>query len=213
MVRREGWLSPAKTAKMAAGAAGSRAMEHGMFEIGQDYDIRMIIDGGEACHRRRVEAYSHPLLKLSDPAAMAEGASGLGYEIINVISPHFISAILSGRPGRVIAAAAPIIEAKAEPETVWRPVKDESGAIVALVYDFVFVDEYGTTVGHWQETDETEPAPIEKLLEEAWRLARQVTKAHPSENPWSGWTMTITATGLKDGVAEIARHAVTELLG
>lgn len=79
-----------------------------MFEVGQRYEIKMIIDGEETTMWRTVEKYEHPLLKFADihpPKISLKFSPGPGPadrelpdsppipgETINVSSPNFISA-------------------------------------------------------------------------------------------------------------------------
>lgn len=83
-----------------------------MFEVGKHYEFRMIEGEDEVVFWGDVEAYEHPLLKVRDipeheiaapfrprpaPGQGADTSSGTVSRqpgpIINVTSPHFISAI------------------------------------------------------------------------------------------------------------------------
>lgn len=70
-----------------------------MFEVGKRYEFRRIIGGDESSMSGRVESYDHPLLKTADETFDADSKFFPGGvvkgEIINVTSPHFISAQIS----------------------------------------------------------------------------------------------------------------------
>ncbi|WP_376959639.1 hypothetical protein ABNQ39_06955 [Azospirillum sp. A26] len=53
-----------------------------MFEVGKAYEIRTLVDGGETVQFATIARYEHPLIQLASTG-----------EIINVTSPHFISAV------------------------------------------------------------------------------------------------------------------------
>ena len=66
-----------------------------MFEVGRNYEIRMIIDGVETTMWQTIERYEHPLLKFADVTINAENGlptRTIKGEIVNVTSPNFISA-------------------------------------------------------------------------------------------------------------------------
>lgn len=69
-----------------------------MFEVGKNYEIRMIIGGEETTLWRAVEKYEHPLVKFADAHFDAKNdylpASTIRGEIVNVTSPNFISAVI-----------------------------------------------------------------------------------------------------------------------
>ncbi|PDS45185.1 hypothetical protein CO662_36795 [Rhizobium anhuiense] len=83
-----------------------------MFEEGQNYEFRLLEAGDEIMFWGIVESYEHPLIKLQETAAMTtqvlqDGAS-IAFvadpnspahpgRIINVTSPHFISAVKKQR--------------------------------------------------------------------------------------------------------------------
>ncbi|MGO6887352.1 hypothetical protein [Rhizobium johnstonii] len=83
-----------------------------MFEVGENYEFRLIEAGDEIMFWGIVESYEHPLIKLQDSAAMTTQVLQDGTSIalvadpnspahpgriINVTSQHFISAIKTQR--------------------------------------------------------------------------------------------------------------------
>ncbi|MBN9567413.1 MAG: hypothetical protein J0H79_07390 [Alphaproteobacteria bacterium] len=74
-----------------------------MFEVGKKYEFRIIEAGDETTLWGVVERYEHPLIQLARKPSLdihtgkdkitLGGAPG---RIINVTSPNFISAVLSG---------------------------------------------------------------------------------------------------------------------
>jgi len=76
-----------------------------VFEVGREYEFRIIEGAGETSFRGTIAEYEHPLIKLADPPAGTFVGEGLEEEpiefnalpragrIINVISPHFVSAV------------------------------------------------------------------------------------------------------------------------
>ena len=64
-----------------------------MFEIGKTYEIRMIISGDETTMWKTVERYEYPLVKFADVPPSELLPHTIKGEIVNVTSPHFISAV------------------------------------------------------------------------------------------------------------------------
>lgn len=82
-----------------------------MFAVGKRYDFRMIEDGDEVSFTGTIESIEHPLIKLCDtPRFKSEtietsdgglmitmtednGAAPYPGRIINITSPHFLSAV------------------------------------------------------------------------------------------------------------------------
>lgn len=77
-----------------------------MFEVGKTYTFRMLDGEGEIEFTGEIERYDHPLIKLKDSEPLTIDVTGFGTDdvsntysvgsfpgrIINVTSPHFISA-------------------------------------------------------------------------------------------------------------------------
>ncbi|MBY5442097.1 hypothetical protein HFO93_01065 [Rhizobium leguminosarum] len=83
-----------------------------MFEVGENYEFRVIEGGDEIMFWGIVESYEHPLIKLQDTPAMTSKVLQDGISIalvadptspaypgriINVTSPNFISAVKKQR--------------------------------------------------------------------------------------------------------------------
>lgn len=76
-----------------------------MFEVGKEYEFRLIEGADETSFRGTIVEYEHPLIKLADPTAAMIVIEGLEEEpvelnslpragrIINVTSLHFVSAV------------------------------------------------------------------------------------------------------------------------
>lgn len=75
-----------------------------MFEVGQEYEFRMIEGGDEVLFWGDIEAYEHPIIKLrdheiTDPLLIggAERAPDerviIPGKVINITSPNFISGV------------------------------------------------------------------------------------------------------------------------
>lgn len=69
-----------------------------MFEVGKEYEVRMLSGSDEVTMWRTVECYEHPLLKFADIEHAGRGeflkARVVRGEIVNVTSPNFISAVI-----------------------------------------------------------------------------------------------------------------------
>ena len=93
---------------MSVFSAGSE-QEHGMFEVGKRYEIRMIVAGSEITRWETVQSYEHPLVKFADThyapdSSFLPGQTFRG-EIVNVTSPNFISAVLQDDADSAAGAA------------------------------------------------------------------------------------------------------------
>lgn len=67
-----------------------------MFEVGKNYEFRMIEGGDEVTFWGQIEKYEHPLIKLSDlhlELRAVQKSETIHGRIINVTSPNFVSAV------------------------------------------------------------------------------------------------------------------------
>ena len=67
-----------------------------MFEVGKNYEFRMMEGGDEVTFWGTVEKYEHPLIKLTDSHFQVSGAKKAMFvpgRIINVTSTSFNSAV------------------------------------------------------------------------------------------------------------------------
>lgn len=80
-------------------------------------------------------------------------------------------------------------------EQHWKPMLDDDGEPIPVVYTFDVFDEYEQQVGKSTEQIETKPVLNRVLKGEARRIAAEYIATYPECAPWFKWFVSINSTG------------------